>query len=124
MVTYAEKRGVLASHKDVLDAIREELYLEEQQRLDRHNHKGGNVLKAGTPYPPININVLPSQSNASGLDISAAKEAADSAAVKDMSPLRIPGPRDVAVRGYVEWHTSNVSDDTLKAAFDRLTMKC
>ncbi|CAI7627778.1 unnamed protein product [Penicillium glandicola] len=48
-------------------------------------------------YPPININV-----------------AADP---KGLSPLDIPGPRDDAVKEYSEWQVSNVTDDTLKAAF-------
>ncbi|CAI7637712.1 unnamed protein product [Penicillium palitans] len=32
-------------------------------------------------------------------------------------PLEIPGPRDEAVKEYGEWQVSNVTDDTLKAAF-------
>lgn len=60
LVTYAEKGGILVTHKDVPDEIREELYMEEQQRLEKEKRKGGNVPGAGTPYPPININVLPS----------------------------------------------------------------
>ncbi|CAI7595764.1 unnamed protein product [Penicillium palitans] len=97
LVTYVEKGGLLESHKDVPEAIREELYIEEQQRLERDKRKGGSSLIPGLPYPPININVLPSQSPTSGLDVSAANVAVDS---KIMGALDIPGPRDVAVKEY------------------------
>lgn len=105
---------MLEGHEDVPNTVREELYMEEQQRLEKKNRKGGNIVENGAPYPPININVLPSQSSATGLDISAAQPAAD---VKGLSPLDIPGPRDEAVKEYGEWQVSNVTDDTLKAAF-------
>ncbi|KAJ9485144.1 hypothetical protein VN97_g8221 [Penicillium thymicola] len=113
-IPHVEKGGLLESHADVPEAIREELYMEEQQRLERDKRKGGNSLGSGLPYPPININVLPSQSLASGLGASDANEVVDS---KSMSPLDIPGPRDVAVKEYSEWQESNVINDSLKAAF-------
>lgn len=115
LVTYAEKGGVLETHKDVPDEIREELYMEEQQRLEKDKRKGGNILGGGTPYPSININVLPS--HLTGLDTTAPKAAVDSAGLKDLGPLKIPGFKDVAVKEYGEWLASSVSDDTLKAAF-------
>ena len=37
--------------------------------------------------------------------------------MKGLSPLDIPGPRDEAVKEYSEWQVSNVTDNTLKAAF-------
>lgn len=114
LVTHVEKGGLLESHKDVPEAIREELYMEEQQRLERDKRKGGSSLLPGVPYPPININVLPSQSPTSGLDVSGANVAVD---LKIMGTLEIPGPRDVAVKEYGEWQESNVTNDTLKAAF-------
>ena len=77
------------------------------------SRKGGHI-ENGAPYPPININVLSSRSSATGLDISAAQQAAD---VKGLSPLDIPGPRDEAVKEYSEWRVSNVTNYTLKAAF-------
>ncbi|KAI2758251.1 hypothetical protein DTO006G1_6767 [Penicillium roqueforti] len=113
LVTYVEKGGVLDGHKDVPETVREELFMEEQQRLEKSHRKGGHIIGNGVPYPPININVLPSQSSVSGSDISAA-QAVD---LKSSSPLEIPGSRDEAVREYSEWQVSNVTDDTLKAAF-------
>jgi hypothetical protein len=57
---------------------------------------------------------LPSQSAAEGLDVSAPKAVVKPTAI---SPLEIPGPRDVAVKEYGEWQMSNVENDTLKSAF-------
>lgn len=114
LVTYVEKGGVLDGHRDVPEMVREDLYMEEQQSLEKNSRKRGHIGN-GVPYPPININVLPSQSSATGLeDISAAQAAPDS---KGLSPLDIPGPRDEAVKEYSEWQVSNVTDYTLKAAF-------
>lgn len=114
LVTYVEKGGTLDGHKDVPDIVREELYMEEQQRMEKNSRKGGYCMGNGMAYPPININVHPSQASATGSDISAAQVAADT---KGLSPLDIPGPRDDAVKEYSEWQVSNVTDDTLKAAF-------
>lgn len=118
LVTYAEKGSVLETHKDVPDAVREELSMEEQQRVERQKRNRGNVLEAGAPCPPININVLSSQSPP-GLDTTASNTGVDSACLKDVSPLKIPGFRDVAVKEYGEWLASSVSNDALKAAFRR-----
>lgn len=115
LITHVEKGGVLEGHKDVPEAVREELYREEQQRLDRDKYKGGNGLRQGVPYPPISIlNVVPSQPSAQRLHTSTSKTAIDS---NPMSPLEIPGPRDAAVKEYGEWQVSNVDNDTLKTAF-------
>ncbi|KAJ5471950.1 hypothetical protein N7539_008519 [Penicillium diatomitis] len=115
LVTYAEKGGVLETHKDVPDEIRDDIYMDEQQRQDKDKRKASNMLGSGTPYPPININVLPS--HLTGLDVTAPKRSDGSANPKDVGPLNIPGYRDVAVKEYGEWLASSVSDDTLKAAF-------
>lgn len=114
LVTHVEKGGVLDGHKDVPETVCEELYVEEQQRQEKNNRKGGHITGNGAPYPPININVLPSQSCASAVDISAAQASSN---LKSPSPFEIPGPRDEAVKEYGAWQVSNVNDDTLKAAF-------
>ncbi|KAJ5300282.1 hypothetical protein N7508_007525 [Penicillium antarcticum] len=117
LVTYVEKGGILDGHNDVPEAVREELYMEEQQRQENSSRKGGHFIGNGVPYPPININVLLSQSSAPGIDISGAQAAAD---LTSLSPLEIPGPRDEAVKEYGEWQVSNVTDDPLKAAFRQI----
>ncbi|KAJ5346176.1 hypothetical protein N7452_004180 [Penicillium brevicompactum] len=113
LVTYVEKGGVLETHKDVPDEIRDELYMEDQQKQEKEKRKGGNILGGETPYPPININVHPSHSP--GLATTA--PAVDSAGMKDVVSFKIPGFKDVAVKEYGEWLASNVSNDTLKAGF-------
>jgi hypothetical protein len=115
LIAYVEKGGALEGHKDVPEIVRDELYREEQQRLDNSKRKGNQSTGTASPYPSINIfNVVAPQSSAHGLDISTLKSADD---LNIMSPLEIPGLRDVAVQEYGEWQVSNVGNDTLKTAF-------
>ncbi|CAG8198344.1 unnamed protein product [Penicillium salamii] len=115
LVTYAEKGGVLNTHKDVPDEIRDELYMEEQQRLEKDKRKTGNHSGGGTPYPPININVH--SFHPSGLEVTASNADDNMIGSTGKRPLKIPGFRDEAVKEYGEWLASTVSDVTLKAAF-------
>ncbi|CAG7987122.1 unnamed protein product, partial [Penicillium salamii] len=114
LISQVEKGGVLESHKDVPEAVHDELYREEQDRLERDKRKGGHVTGAGLPYPPINIHLSSSQSAPHGLEISAPK-AADNLQLP--SSLDIPGLRDLVVKEYSEWQVSNVENDSLKTAF-------
>ncbi|KAJ5903873.1 hypothetical protein N7504_006256 [Penicillium tannophilum] len=114
LITHVEKGGFLEGHTDVPEAVRDELYREEQERLAKGKRKGGHVDGTGVPYPPININVLPSQSTVHGLDVSTSKAAVD---LTPLSPLEIPGSTDRAVEEYTEWLVSTVDRDTLKASF-------
>lgn len=115
LITYVKKGGVLEGLKDMPETVRDELYREEQQRLDKGKRKESQSTGIGSLYPLISIlNVLPSQSSTHGLDISAPKPADNLTA---MSPLETPGLRDVAVKEYSEWQVSNVGNDTLKTAF-------
>jgi hypothetical protein len=100
LITHVEEGGILESHKDVPEAVRDELYREEQQRLEKDKRKGGQAIGTGASYPPINIlNVLPSQSSPYSLNISAPQPADD---LTSMSRLDIPRPRDAAVKEYGE----------------------
>lgn len=114
LITHVERGGVLEGHKDVPEAVRDELYREEQDRLGRDKHKGSHITGARSAYPPININVSSSQSAPHRLDVSAPRAADNS---QTLSPLEIPGLRDVAVKEYSEWQVSNVKNDSLKSAF-------
>ncbi|KAJ5346234.1 hypothetical protein N7452_004238 [Penicillium brevicompactum] len=97
LITYVERGGVLEGHKDVLGVVYDELYREEQDRLERDKCKGGYVIEAGLLYPPINIHLSSSQSTPYGLEISAPK-AVDNLQLP--SSLDIPGLRDVVVKEY------------------------
>ncbi|KAI2737610.1 hypothetical protein DTO013F2_9754 [Penicillium roqueforti] len=114
LVDYVDQGGVLTSHDDVPETIREQLYIQEQQRLERQ--KGG--LQSSPGYPPINItNVLPAQSsNLSALSTPTPMVAmCPGKTAPDF--LEIPGLRDLAVTEYSDWQQSQVSDEKLKAEF-------
>ncbi|EPS29874.1 hypothetical protein PDE_04824 [Penicillium oxalicum 114-2] len=114
LIAHVKKGGVLEGHKDMPEAVRDELYREEHKRPSKGKRKGGHVDRSRAPYPPININILPSQSTIHGIDVSTSKAAVDLTA---LSPLEIPGATDIAVKEYTEWLVSTVERDTLKAAF-------
>ena len=110
---YAEKGDVLLeTHRDVPDEIRDELYMEDQQREEKDKRKGGsNIPGSQTSHSPININVhLPGVATKTASAVS-------TAGPNFVRPLKISGLKDIAVEEYGEWLASNVSDDTLKAAF-------
>lgn len=113
LVTFVDKGCVLEGHKDVHEAVRDELYREDQERLSKRKRKGGLVDGTGVPYPPININVLLSQSTAHGIDVSTSIAAVD----LTLSPLKIPGSTDRAVEEYTEWSAVR-AHRTYPAIFD------
>lgn len=116
LIDFVEQGNTLRSHDDVPEYVREQLFAEEQQRLERQPNLPAS---APTPYPPINItNVLPSshQSSIAGsVDSSTSVVGRPSSVVL----LDIPGPRDVAVKLYSEWQQSNVVDEGLKTEFQK-----
>ncbi|OJD24334.1 hypothetical protein ACJ73_04302 [Blastomyces percursus] len=94
---------------DVPSDIRRDLYRESQHRAERRSKKASSLPGTGVPYPPISINVLPTQtSNASMVAASLEPSAS-------IEPLVIPGARDAAVRDYCKWLESKVIDETYKA---------
>lgn len=113
LINLKKQGNVLNSHDDVPQHLRDQLHLEERQRLEREP-KANNV---SSPFPPINItNVLPpSQSPMTGPD------APTQGAIRSCGNvcLAIPGPWDLAVKEYTEWQQSNVVDEKLKAEFSR-----
>ena len=118
LIAYVEGGGILECQGDVPDAVREELFLEEQQKLENQQSKSNKMLASGN-CPPININFMGGQPHLES-------PAAYSIAASDTSPaqngqivdqLIIDGARDVAVREYSAWQETNVVDDNLKAQF-------
>ncbi|OGE46897.1 hypothetical protein PENARI_c092G02062 [Penicillium arizonense] len=105
--------GILETHRDVPEEIRDELYMEEQQKQEKEKRKGSNILGDAGPYQPININVHPSHPTS----LAPTTPADATAELRAISPLNIPGLKDVAVKEYGEWLASNVSDNTLKDEF-------
>ena len=96
-VRYVEKGGVLQTHDDVPDDVREQLYAEEQQRHDR---KSGCTAMSPANIPPISItNVLPGPPHQ--VLPPASQMGMNDATIAES--LDIPGLRDVALRRYTEW---------------------
>jgi hypothetical protein len=114
LVKYVEQGKPLQSHEDVPEDIREQLFAEERQRLEREP----KAARHATPFPPINItNVLPPYQSPAASSIDS--ESVSSLCTTKPISLHIPGPRDVAVRSYSEWQQSNVVDVTLKAEYQK-----
>jgi hypothetical protein len=56
LIEFVEHGNTLQSHEDVPEQIREQLFKEERQRVERQP----KAASCSTPFPPINItNVLP-----------------------------------------------------------------
>lgn len=60
LVKHVEQGGILETHDDVPDAIRDQLYAEERQRIEKRQ-KAPNPPPSGSMLPSININVGPTQ---------------------------------------------------------------
>ncbi|KAF2188820.1 hypothetical protein K469DRAFT_564491 [Zopfia rhizophila CBS 207.26] len=117
LVQFVEQGNTLQSQNDVPKHIREQLYVEEQERLEKQPQQ---LSSAPTPYPPINItNVLPSSSHQSPLASSSSSTAATIVTSSGMVDLDIPEPLDMAVRLYSEWQQSRVVDEIRKAEIQK-----
>ncbi|CAG7933487.1 unnamed protein product [Penicillium olsonii] len=117
LISFVEKGGTLQSHEDVPDHLREELYMEEQHRLESHQARNNKMVGTPGSSQPININF-------NGLQSTPQREASNPTAAStvnlppnDQVMEDLPGLRDEAVRDYGAWHESNVGDETLKAQF-------
>ncbi|KAF2188793.1 hypothetical protein K469DRAFT_748080 [Zopfia rhizophila CBS 207.26] len=94
--------------------IRQQLYAEEQQKLER---KPTTASVSPPSMPPINItNVLPGHSHQASLPASQVGTPASThlSNPTPASSLDIPGLRDIAVRKYSDWQQSKVHDEALK----------
>jgi hypothetical protein len=118
LIRHVEQGGKLLCHEDVPNHIREQLYAEDQQRLQRRQKESAPL---GASCPPINItNILPGQSPQS-FHQATSDEISMSAIPRTSSVdrLNIPGLRDVAMTEYTNWQQSQVRDLTLKSEFQK-----
>lgn len=114
LMSYVEQGGMFTTHDDVPESIREKLYIQEQQRLDRQ--RGG--AQSTTGYPPISItNVLPRQSSPPSASTTPTPMPTMCPKQHLADILEIPGLRDLAVAEYSKWQQSQVNDEKLKAEF-------
>lgn len=115
----------LESHDDVPQEFREQLYAEEQRCLERKQRsKRHQSMKS--PCPPININVLPSQSPQSSMMAARAGSPPSTSCPypnsSSIDPLVVPDlPLDEAVKEYANWHKSRVASQEMK---DNVDLAC
>ncbi|KAJ5917545.1 hypothetical protein N7466_011099 [Penicillium verhagenii] len=118
LIAFVEKGNTLQSHEDVPEVFHEELFMEEQQRLENQQYKKKNMSSIPSSCPiNININGMQTSSQSERLDSSAKSAMLPSPMTLVNDDFTIPGLRDVAVREYSAWHEANVADDHLKHDF-------
>jgi hypothetical protein len=115
LIRYVEHGGRLRTHDDVPEDIRQQIYAEEQQRLERHQ-RVTNV--SSSHMPPINItNVLPGPSSQSVMPASNSPSMPSRSVIAPTETLSIYGLRDIALKEYTRWQQLQVDDPILKAEF-------
>ncbi|KAE9568045.1 hypothetical protein CGMCC3_g15844 [Colletotrichum fructicola] len=113
LITHVKDGGELKSHTDMPRNIRDLLYAEDQQRLDRQARSGSQAK-----YPPINItNVMPGSDASAGVPLPGRESGSAPAPSHTPTRLKIPGPRDSAMKTYCEWQCSQVLDESFKAGY-------
>ncbi|KAM3066206.1 hypothetical protein ACMFMG_012110 [Clarireedia jacksonii] len=114
LIMWVQEGHTLETHDDVPENVREELYVEEQKSLERHQKASGT---SAAPLPAIHItNMLPSPS-----DPTSHLASIDGTPVPDMlsrhtptDRLNIPGFLDEQVEEYCTWQQSRVKKTALK----------
>jgi hypothetical protein len=108
LIRHVQQGGRLQSHDDVPEDIRQQVYAEEQQQLERHRKKTDSAMSG---HPPIHItNVLPGPSH----------QHSDQAVAPSLLRLDIPGFLDTAVETYSEWQQSRVRREDQKDEIRKL----
>lgn len=117
LVRLVEQGHRLESHEDVPNDICDQLYAENQQRLERRSRASG----APTPgLPPITINnVMPSPASDSPSTASVDSMTTSRQRLSSSHCLDIPGPRDIAVAAYSDWQQSQVVDQMLQLEYQK-----
>ncbi|KAE8383892.1 hypothetical protein BDV26DRAFT_287305 [Aspergillus bertholletiae] len=111
LVKYVEQGGIIETHDDIPNYIRDQLYAEDSQRRSKQN-KTSKYLTAGSTLPQININVLPTQSSQPLVSSSWGPEATSRTTQSDF--IDIPGPLEVVVEEYANWHLLQVDTESYK----------
>ena len=107
LTRYVQQGGVVETYDDIPDNLREQLYAEENQRLERRK-KSSDSSTCGSTCHPIHFH-LPSQVPT---PTPTAAAECTSPAPKQTDPIDIPGLLDIAVKDYATWHQSRVSSET------------
>lgn len=113
LIKYVEQGGHLETHDDIPDSVREQLYAEENQRLERKEKTLDNST-IRSMCPPININnFLPTGTSQQPMPSSFASETSPAKSAR-AEPIIVHGLLDVAVGEYAEWQQSRVSNETFR----------
>ncbi|KAJ5642756.1 hypothetical protein N7490_006756 [Penicillium lividum] len=114
LVKFVEEGGILETHNDIPDSLREQLFAEDNERTTRQKTHAN--VPPGSMCPPINITVIPNQASQPVVTgITGPNYSPASALMAPTSDLiDIPGLHDVAVEKYSKWQQSRVSRDILK----------
>jgi hypothetical protein len=114
LVKYMEsKKGVIETHDDIPKNIRDQLRAEEEQQIGRRQ----KAPDLRTEFPPININVLPTQSSQA---LVSSSSGVPPSRIEQLHSMKIPGPFEVTLKEYTQWHLTRVStassrDNIMKA---------
>ncbi|RAO74322.1 uncharacterized protein BHQ10_010334 [Talaromyces amestolkiae] len=106
LVKYVENHGVINTHDDVPEAIREQLFAEERQQIDRRQ-KSPNLPASSSALPAININVLPTPSSQQ-LSCSYGDQS-KSSRIEQAHSFKISESFEEALENYANWHLGRVS---------------
>ncbi|KAE8441675.1 hypothetical protein EG329_004547 [Mollisiaceae sp. DMI_Dod_QoI] len=105
LVEYKQQGHILTSHEDVPNDVRQQLFNEEKESLERH--KKPTTSAASVPRIPITIIVLPIPGGIPAADVPSESSLIDR--------LNIPGQLGDQVEGYSAWHESRVKTPRWKA---------
>lgn len=111
LLNFVHDGGTLFTENDIPDWFHEQLQAEEKVLKPKSKSKSLSVHEGTCPL--INI-VLPTQTTT---PIAAPSTSSPNAS--SHKRLDIPGPRDLAVKEYSEWHASKVHDDNLKKDYEK-----
>ena len=120
LIMHVQDGHTLKTHSDVPKDIREQLYAEEQQSLERHQ-KATRTSTAS--HPPITITIVlpaPSYQTSHLVSSLAGTPALDMPSKSTLiDRLNIPSPRDKAVEDYCIWQKSQVMKPALKVEYQK-----
>ncbi|KAJ5815136.1 hypothetical protein N7474_006913 [Penicillium riverlandense] len=100
LVKYVEQGGILKTYDDVPKSLREQLYAEENQLLEKRNKNLDNST-IGSICPPININVLPAGSSQQTIPTPTNDATPSKPGYAEL--IMVHSLLDVAVEEHTEW---------------------
>lgn len=117
LIEHVEQGGTLLDHDDVPSSLREQLFAEDQQRLEEQQRKATSRASC----PPISItNIMPNAGLSpapESVAVSATASTSVSRPLPSAASLEIPGPRDIAEKDYCNWHCLQVEHLSIKQEF-------